>query len=153
MSWFRGFDSQAITEEQKVKVAEYVKICSNESGVTPEELATAKAKPEAIDTKNVKHQVCLRWATVFQRSQNIENNFHFSIFTQKFAKCFFEKAGFIDAATGNFNEKVTIEKLSAGETDKTKVEQLVKLCQKDLGTDKNEIPLKLYKCYLQNKAF
>lgn len=57
---FVVFVSQAITEEQKVKVAEYVKNCSAESGVTPEELATAKAKPEAIDTKNVKHQVCLR---------------------------------------------------------------------------------------------
>lgn len=76
---------------------------------------------------------------------------NFSLIRQKFAKCFFEKAGFLDNK-GDFNEKVAVEKLSAGESDKTKVEQLVKLCQKDLGTDKNEIPLKLYKCYVQHKA-
>lgn len=72
-------------------------------------------------------------------------------FGQKFATCFFSKAGFLNDK-GEFNEKVAVEKLSSGDADKAKVEALVNLCKKDVGTDKDEVPLRLYKCYVQHKA-
>lgn len=49
--------SQAITDEQKVKVAEYVKTCSGEASVTQADLAAAKTNPN-LDTKDPKLQVC-----------------------------------------------------------------------------------------------
>lgn len=81
---------------------------------------------------------------------SVKLNFAIYFLNQKFATCFFNKAGFLNDK-GEFNEKATIEKLSAGE-DKAKVEGLVNLCKKDAGTNKDEIPLRLYKCYVQHKA-
>lgn len=75
----------------------------------------------------------------------------FAFFLQKFAKCFFTKSGFLDAK-GDFDEKVVIEKLTADGTDKAKVEAFVKTCKKDLGDNKEENPLKVYACYVKNKA-
>lgn len=46
---------QAVTDEQKAKAAEHVKVCSGEAKVTPAELAAAKTN---VDTKDPKLQVC-----------------------------------------------------------------------------------------------
>lgn len=48
---------QALTDEQKAKVGEYVKTCSGEANVSPADLAAAKTNPN-LDTKDPKLQVC-----------------------------------------------------------------------------------------------
>lgn len=69
---------------------------------------------------------------------------------QKFSKCFLTKLNFLDDK-GEFQERVAIDKLSKG-ADRPKVEEMIKLCKKTLGTNKDEMPLRLYACYLEKKS-
>lgn len=75
-------------------------------------------------------------------------------FTQKFATCFFKASGFLNDQ-GEFDEQKTIDKLSASSTpeDKKKIEQLVKGCKAQSGSsNKEDLSLNLYRCYVKNKA-
>lgn len=67
------------------------------------------------------------------------------------SKCFFTKSGFIDG-DGNLNEPVLIERMTANLGDKQKAEQIFQDCKAKENVPKDEIPLNIYKCYLEAKA-
>lgn len=61
------------------------------------------------------------------------------------------KNGFIDDS-GNLNEPAMIEKIETVIGDKIKAEQLVNDCKGTENVPQDEIPLSIYKCFLEAKA-
>lgn len=71
--WVMHF--QALTDEQKAKVGEYVKTCSGEANVSPADLAAAKTNP-SLDTKDPKLQVCEHFDGTFSEWNGYLWNFN-----------------------------------------------------------------------------
>lgn len=86
-----------ITPEQRHKAEEHIKVCVKETGASEEAVNKLKAGNFANHDEK----------------------------TQCFAKCFMEKAGFLDAE-GKFQEDVIVEKLSKG-NDQAKVRVSVEI--------------------------
>uniref|UniRef100_A0A1B0D4J6 Odorant binding protein n=1 Tax=Phlebotomus papatasi TaxID=29031 RepID=A0A1B0D4J6_PHLPP len=113
----------AITEEQKKKAQEHMQACSQEIGVSADKVANIRKG----DFSNSDEK------------------------TQCFVDCFFKKVGFMNG-DGAFQEKVAIEKLSQGDTDRRKVEQVVNKCKGEKGAGKCETAYKIYKCSYEARA-
>ncbi|XP_059608264.1 general odorant-binding protein 56d-like [Phlebotomus argentipes] len=107
----------AITEEQRKKAREHMQVCSQEIGLPAERVANLRKGDFA----------------------NADDK------TQCFVDCFFKKVGFMDS-NGVFQDKVAVEKLSEGESDPSKVKQVVDKCKGESGAGKCETAFKIYQC-------
>lgn len=88
------------------------------------------------------------WVIAFCLNENSIKKTPLSV--QTFAKCFFKKIGILDEA-GNFVSNVATEQLTAFVGDKGKAEEVIKDCQAPDATEKDAVPLAIYKCFAQHK--